>query len=571
MPEAAPSLVEGARRGSLGLIRAVIRPRWKRIALGVFGIIGHQTGESLVPVAIGFFIDRAVATGEYSQLLLGVVVLAVLFAAFSNSWRFGAGLLQRAFKGAEHDLRVAVARRVLDPAAGAYSSRLPGELLSIATADAERVGRIAYVISMGCGALAALAVTTIVLLRISVPLGLLVLFGTIPLIALIQFLGRTLEEHSRHEQAGAARAAGVANDLVSGLRVLKGIGAESAAVQRYRQASRLSLQATIRAARTQATYQGLNLGLSGVFLALVAFVGGRLAAEGEISVGDLIAALGLTQFLIGPMTRLTNMGAMWARARASAGRLASVLATAPAIGHEATLARPVRGDLRLEHVAAGTLRDVDFEVGAGECIGIATADAADAVSLLDCLTGLILPDRGRIEVDGNAIDGLRAEELHAAVLVTPHDSYLFAETMLENIHGASPADEDVTWAIDAAAADEVAENLPRGVDTVVSEGGRSLSGGQRQRVALARALAARPPVLVLHDPTTAVDSVTEARIADGIRRTRAGSTTLLVTTSPSLLAITDRVVFIDDGRVVSATGHTDLLVARADYQELVLS
>lgn len=567
----AASLSEGAREGSLGLIRAVVWPRRLRIALGTLGIIGHQTGESLVPVAIGFFIDHAVTNGEYENLLPAVAAMAVLFAAFSNSWRFGAGLLQRAFKGAEHDLRVAVARRVLDPAAGADSSRLPGELLSIATADAERVGRIAYVISAVSGAFAALAVTTIVLLRISIPLGLLVLFGTIPLIALIQFLGRTLEEHSGHEQAGAARAAGVANDLVSGLRVLKGIGAEDAAIERYRQASRLSLKATIRAARTQATYQGLNLGLSGVFLAIVALVGGRLAADGKISVGDLIAALGLTQFLIGPMTRLTNMGAMWARARASAARLAALLATPAVIAGDATLPRPVRGDLRLDHVAQASLQDLSFEVEAGECVGIATTDASDAVALLDCLTGLATVSSGRIELDGTSLAGLRADELHAAILVSPHDSYLFAETMLENIRGAAPADEDETMAIEAAAADEVAENLPHGVDTQVTEGGRSLSGGQRQRVALARALAARPPVLVLHDPTTAVDSVTEARIAEGIRRIRRDKTTLLVSTSPSLLAVTDRVIFIEDGRVVSANGHAELLETRADYQELVLS
>lgn len=567
----ADPLTEGAKGGSLGLIRAVVWPRRFRIGLGTLGIIGHQTGESLVPVAIGFFIDHAVTTGEYDRLPLAIAVMAVLFAAFSNSWRFGAGFLQRVFKGAEHDLRVAVARRVLDPAGGADSGRLPGELLSIATGDAERVGRIAYVISAVSGAFAALAVTTIVLLRISIPLGLLVLFGTIPLIALVQFLGRTLEEHSGHEQAGAARAAGVANDLVSGLRVLKGIGAENAAIERYRQASRSSLRATIRAARTQATYQGLNLGLTGVFLAIVALVGGRLAADGKISVGDLIAALGLTQFLIGPMTRLTNMGAMWARARASAGRLATVLATPPVIEGQTTLQQPVRGDLRFDDVSHASLRGLSFEVGAGECVGIATTDALDAVALLDCLTGLAPLEGGRIEVDGRSIAGLRADELHEAVLVTPHDSYLFAETMLENIRGPRPTEENVTWAIEAAAADEVAENLPSGVDSSISEGGRSLSGGQRQRVALARALAAQPPVLVLHDPTTAVDSVTEARIADGIRRTRRGKTTLLVCTSPALLAITDRVIFVEDGRVISDDVHAELLETRADYQELVLS
>jgi putative ABC transport system ATP-binding protein len=261
---------------------------------------------------------------------------------------------------------------------------------------------------------------------------------------------------------------------------------------------------------------------------------------------------------------------MWARAKASATRLASLLEAPSTITGAAALPKPVRGALLVDHLAHGTLEDVSFEVAAGECVGVVTSDALDAVALLDCLSGLATARAGRVEVDGWDLHGLRADELHSAVLVTPHDSYLFAETMLENIRAAA-TDVDVTWAIEAAAADEVAENLPQGLDTQVTEGGRSLSGGQRQRVALARALAAQAPVLVLHDPTTAVDSVTEARIAEGIQTVRDGRTTLLLTTSPALLAITDRVVFIEDGRVVSDSQHADLLESRGDYQELVLT
>ena len=212
------------------MIIGLLRSRWRSMAAGSAFMMGHQTGESLVPVAIGFFIDRAVRSGDYSDLLPGVVVLILVFAGLSNSWRFGAKFLQRAAKGAEHDLRVAVVRRVLDPAGPAGDNRLPGELLNIAAVDAERVGRIANVTATASGAFAALAVTSFVLLRISIPLGLLVIGGMVPLIALIQFLARTLERHSGAEQAEAARAAGIANDLVFGLRVLKGIGAEDAAV-----------------------------------------------------------------------------------------------------------------------------------------------------------------------------------------------------------------------------------------------------------------------------------------------------------------------------------------------------
>lgn len=552
------------------LILGALRARWKRIAAGSMFMVGHQTGESLVPVAIGFFIDSAVASGDSAKLLPGVIALIVVFAGLSNSWRFGAGLLQRAAKGVEHDLRVAVVRRALEPPRPGERVRLSGELLNIATIDAERVGRTANVIATACGAFAALAVTTIVLLRISLPLGLLVLVGSVPLVALIQFLGKTLEKHSGVEQAGSARAAGMANDLVSGLRVLKGIGAEDAAVQRYRGASRESLRATTRAAKTQATYQGLNMALTGVFLAIVALVGGRLAADGKISIGDLIAALGLTQFLIGPMYRLTNVGAMLARARASAERIAAVLSphvTPPPAGR---LPAGIEGRIAFENVRLGTLSDVSFMVEPGQIAGLAVADPADALALVDCLSGAAEPESGRILLDGVPLAGVERQALHTAILTVPHDSYLFGESVLDNIRGGSAAD-DLQWAVDASATDEVLLNLQQGIDTVVRQGGRSLSGGQRQRVALARALAAGAPVLVLHDPTTAVDSVTEARIAAGVRAARAGRTTLLITTSPALLAITDSVVFIDAGRVVSHGGHAEMLEMRPRYQELVVS
>lgn len=552
------------------LIATCMKRQWKNVARGAALFMGHQTGEALVPVAIGIFIDRAVSTGNYSELIPGVIMLAVVFAGLSNSWRFGAGFVLRAFRGTEHDLRMAIVKRILDPAGGA-GRRMTGEVLNIATVDAQRVGRIAEVIARSAAAFAALAVTTIVLLRISIPLGLLVILGSIPLLALIQLLGRTLERHSGAEQAGAARAAGIANDLVSGLRVLKGIGAEDAAIERYRVASRHSLDATKRAARTQSLYEGLNLALTGAFLALVAFVGGRLAANGTISVGDLIAALGLSQFLIGPMQRLTSVGAQLARGRASAARVASLLAE-PSRFTEAASHSPeqVAGRLRFESVTAGPLHDVSFEVEPGEMIGVAIAEPAEALALLDILDGSTEPLMGRVLLDGRDIDSLLPESRHAAVLVAPHDSYLFAETVLENVRAPS-SEEDVLWAIEAAAADEVAENLPRGLDTPLSEGGRSLSGGQRQRVSLARALAASPPVLVLHDPTTAVDSVTESRIAAAVRRTRGGKTTLIVTTSPALLAVTDRVVFLSDGAVRSVAPHSELMEARPDYQEMVVS
>ncbi|MGW3404930.1 ATP-binding cassette domain-containing protein, partial [Streptomyces zhihengii] len=224
---------------------------------------------------------------------------------------------------------------------------------------------------------------------------------------------------------------------------------------------------------------------------------------------------------------------------------------------------------RLVH---GTLRGVDLDTAPGELLGVVARDPAAAADLLRCLGRELDPDAGEISVDGQPLTALDPDAVRRAVLVAHHDADLFESSLLDNVRaGTGRADAALGPALEAAAADDVARTLPHGGATLLTERGRSLSGGQRQRVALARALAADPPVLVLHDPTTAVDAVTEARIASRLRELRRGRTTLLVTTSPALLAVTDRVVVLDGGTVTAEGGHRDLVAADAGYRAAVLA
>jgi putative ABC transport system ATP-binding protein len=215
--------------------------------------MGHQTGEALVPLLIGLAIERGVVDGDAAGLLLWLCVLAVVYVGLSYSFRFSARAGERASVTAAHHLRTALVERVLAPEGGAAEGRLPGELANTATEDAKRVGAVAMALIVGIAASTGLAVGAVVLLRMSVPLGLLVLLGTPLLLWLGHLLSKPLERRSETEQERAARASGVAADLVAGLRVLKGIGAEPAAVARYRRISQNSLTATVRAARACAS------------------------------------------------------------------------------------------------------------------------------------------------------------------------------------------------------------------------------------------------------------------------------------------------------------------------------
>lgn len=545
----------------------------RRVGLGAALGCVHQLGEALVPLLIGVVIDQAVAGRDGERLVLWLVVLAVMYVCLSWSFRLGARAGERAAEEAAHTLRLALVRRVLDARGGAEEGRLPGELVNVATEDAKRVGAVNMALMSGIWAVAGVTVSAVALLLTSVPLGLIVLLGTPLLLWLGHLLSKPLERRSEAEQDRAAHASGVAADLVAGLRVLKGLRAQRAAIERYRRTSQDSLAATLRAARAESWQTGLVLTLTGAFLALIALVGGRLALDGSLTLGQLVSAVGLALFLLGPLETFAWVNTELAQGRASAARIARVLDAGPAVvGGSGPVPAPVRGELRLRGVRLGGPDGVDLDVPAGRLTGIAVTDPAAAEALLRCLGRETDPETGSVELDGTPLTALDPTALRGAVLVAAHDAALFDGSLADNVTlGTESAATEVDPALVASRADEVAGSLPYGLATAVGEGGRSLSGGQRQRVLLARALRAEPPVLVVHDPTTAVDAVTEARIAEGLRAYRQGRTTVVVTNSPALLAVADRVVLLDGGRIGAEGRHADLVRTHPAYRTAVLA
>ena len=491
----------------------------------------HQLCEAAVPVLVGVVVDEAIEPGDGTALVLLLAALALLFAALSNAFRLGARVGIRGERRVAHGVRMRVLARVLDPRGGAEAGRLSGDLASVAGGDAGRVGALATLLPHALAALLAIVVAGLFLLDRSPLLGLIVLGGLPPLLLVAELLSRPLGRRARREREAIADAGAVAADLVAGLRPLKGIGGEAAGVVRYRAASTAMRDASIRAARAEAAYEGVLHGCTGALLVAVAFVGGREAAAGDLSLGGLIAALGLTQFLVGPLSRVGRVGAELARSRAAARRVSDVLGAPFAVADGGAACADGAGALVLRDVRDGELAGVDLAVAPGELVGVAPLDPADGERLVRLLARERDPEAGAIELDGAPLASLDPESARARMLVAGHDATLFAGTLREQVLGAHGNVGALDDALAASAADDVVATVPGGLDGAVTAGGRSLSGGQRQRVALARALCAQPTVLVLHEPTTAVDAATEARIADGLRTARRGRTTLLVTSS----------------------------------------
>lgn len=298
----------------------------------------------------------------------------------------------------------------------------------------------------------------------------------------------------------------------------------------------------------------------------MAGVGGALALNGTLDLGSLVASLGLAQFLIGPLQVLAGAVSEVGRGLASAERVRTVLARPPAVAETDGLQPLPPGDIVLQAVPVAGLGPVDLTLAEGRLTGLVLSDAVAAFHLCRLLGRELDPTAGRITVGGTALQDVSLDQLRRVVLVAPHESRLFAGTMADNVTtgGAGEASSAMT----AAMADEVLATLPHGSGTDLGADGHRLSGGQRQRVALAHALAAAAPVLVLHDPTTAVDAATEAAIAERVALARRGLTTVLVTTSPALLRRCDRVVFLRPGNVRSGT-HQEFQDRIPDYRGLV--
>jgi putative ABC transport system ATP-binding protein len=562
-------------RTGLAILWRTVTRNSRLLTSGSLLICGHQLCEAMVPVLIGVLIDRAVKPGDATQLLLWIGVLAALFVALTVCYRLGARHLMRAIATEGHQLRVDLAARILHPQRLRTTQRT-GELLSIASTDADNTSYLLDYIPRIAGAITAIAVCATVLLTIDIPLGLAVLLGTPVILFVLHFGGPVITRRVADQQELAGEATAMSADLIAGLRPLRGIGAEQAAAQRYRTVSRDALAASIRAARTQGVYLGFSTALSALLAVGIAVLAGWFALRGDITVGQLITVIGLAQFLLEPFGTMAEVPSWIAEARASAERVGWIedapLTLSPGGG---TLGAGPHG-IVLDGVRYGTLEEITLSVEPGQLVGVVTTRASDADAIVAVLSGQLAREdySGEIRLGGRALEELDLAEARRVLLVEPHKADLFTGSLRTNLVVDGAGAPRLEKALQASSAVDVIDVHHDGLDHRVTERGSSLSGGQRQRLTLARALLQAAPVLVLHEPTTAVDAVTESAVAQGIADLRHGPetgdfTTVIVTSSPALLAVADRVVLVDGGRVVVEGTHEKLL-DRPDYTSAVL-
>ena len=528
---------------------------------GVLLGIVWMVSQALMPAAIGKAIDVGVTDRDLDGLVTWGLVL------------LGLGLLQATAGTVRHRLAVHVwlagayrtvqiTVRQANRLGAALPKRLStGEMVSIGTSDMDQIGGALDITARGSGAVVAIAVVAVILLSTSMPLGLVVVLGVPVLVLIVSVLIRPLHRRQQAYRDQQGRLTTRAGDIVTGLRVLRGVGGEPVFSDRYRTESQRLRAEGVRVARVDSLLEAAQILLPGSFVALVTWLGARFALQGDITAGQLVAFYGYAAFLITPLRTLTEVLNKYTRGYVAARRVVRLLGLTPEFTDPAEPAQLPERPGELVDLESGLV------VRPGRLTALASTTPEEAVAVADRLGRYVDAD---VTLHGVPLRDLTLDTVRERILVADNDARLFAGPLRAELDPRDSADDaTIHAALTAASATDIVEALPDGLATMVAERGREFSGGQQQRLRLARALVVDPEILVLVEPTSAVDAHTEARIADRLGEARRGRTTLVCTTSPLLLGRADRVVFLEDGKVVAEGTHTELLATEPRYAATV--
>ncbi|WP_420847530.1 ABC transporter transmembrane domain-containing protein [Nakamurella flava] len=553
------------------------RHRTITLLAALSAVVGVGLG-ALVPLLTQVAIDDATAgsTAGLGWVVAGLVGLAVV--------QFGSSFLRRWAGGrlsldVQHDMRQDVfsALQRLD---GAGQDRLQtGQVVSRASSDLQMVQSLLAMVPLSAGQVVLFVASLAIMLTLS-PLLTLTALIVVPAVVVVSRATRTvLFPATWSAQQSAAEVAGIVEENVTGVRVVKGFGQEEREVGRLDAGARRLFADRMRAVRLTGSITPALQGLTALGQVAVLGIGGYLALNGTITLGTFLAFTLYLAQLVAPTRMLTLLLVTAQQARASVERVLEIIDTLPVITDPEDPQPLPDGplDVAFTGVRFGyapdqpVLDSFELHVPAGRTVAVVGSSGSGKSTLSLLLPRFYDPQRGTVAVGGRDVRAVGLQELRGNVGVVFEEAFLFSDTIAANIaYGRPDADrEQVRAAARAAEAADFIEALPQGYDTVIGERGLTLSGGQRQRLALARAMITDPRVLVLDDATSAVDPVTEAAILATLGRLTADRTTLLIAHRRSTLLLADVVAVMDRGRVVDMGPHDELLTRCQAYRDLL--
>jgi len=564
--------------------REYLRPYLWLLALMLAAAMGAAGAEIVIPLLVKGIIDGPIAHGDTRALIplgLAAIALGVTQSGLSLYRRW---VQASAVTGMERSMRDSLYAHLERLDVGFHDEWQSGQLLSRATTDLSAIRRFAGfgIIFFITNVVTFVAVIAL-LIRLNWWLGLLTGLVFLPVLVICTRFERRYRVLSRRAQDQQGDLATYVEEAAAGVRVLKALGRrDEAAVQHGSQAALVRITQVEKARLRGTFWSGLDL-VPNAVIGLILLLGALAVSHGKLSLGGLVAFIALALQLVWPIEAMGYILAAGQEAATAAQRIYEIFDTEPAItdggGAPAGVPAPARPRARLvfDHVTfrypgapAPVLRDVCLELEPGETVAVVGPNGAGKTTLLQLVPRLAEVSGGRVLLDGADVRDLPLAVLRSRVGCAFEDPTLFSASVRENVsYGAAGADEEAILAALAAAQADFVADLPWGLGTRIGEQGMALSGGQRQRVALARAILARPEVLLLDDPLSALDVHTEARVTRALAEVLAASTALVVAHRPSTVMLADRVALLDDGVIVATGSHHDLLATQARYRALM--
>jgi ABC-type multidrug transport system fused ATPase/permease subunit len=503
------------------------------VTAAVFGTL-WALPSAVLPLVVGQGIE-AIAAGNRPDVWLWALATAglgivqaggggVLHFCSYGLWLHGAGSTQRLVS--THAARLGATLR---------EGTTTGNVVAVTSSDINYVGNTFEVIGRAVGSAVMFVVIGIALLTTSPLLGVVALVG-VPLAVLgIGPLLAPLQRRKTKQREELSGVTALGADIVSGLRILRGVGGERQFLGRFRVASQKVRRAGVEVGRSEGWLAAAEIALPGLVTVAITWLGARLALEGTISVGQLVAFYGVSAFLVMPVTTATEAVSALSSGLVSARKVCGILGLQPKLADPAEPRPLPHGPLSLYDSQTGVT------VPAGKLVVIDAG--AEAEALADRLTRFADPSDGEDVLVGEVpVREVSLTELRGRVVYAHNQDIWFSGILGEQVGSTLPSEVGVTAALFAADADDIVDGLPQGVDELIGERGREVSGGQRQRLSLARALAIDADVLVLDEPTSAVDAHTEARITERVAKLRQGKTTVVFSQSPLWTVVADEVL-----------------------------
>ena len=563
-----------------------LRPYFWPLVAMLAAAITAALAQIAIPLLIMAVIDGPIEHGNARALIpLGLAAIAFgVTEAGLNLYR--RWVQASAVTGMERSMRDSLYAHLQRLDAGFHDEWQSGQLLSRATTDLSAIRRFAgFGIIFFITSVVTFVVVIALLIRLNWWLGLITGCVFLPVLVICTRFERRYRVLSRRAQDQEGDLATYVEEAATGIRVLKALGRRDEAAARHAGQSSLVRTTQIQKARLRGTFwAGLDL-VPNAVIGLILLLGALAVSLGELSLGGLVAFIALALQLVWPIEAMGYILASGQEAATAAQRIYEIFDTEPAITDRPAADRAAgapeapkqHGRLRFDNVTfrypgapAPLLRGVSLDLEPGETVALVGPNGAGKTTLLELVPRLAEVSGGAILLDGTDIRDLPLADLRATVGCAFEDPTLFSASVRENVSYGAPGagEEEILAALAAAQADFVAD-LPWGLDTRIGEQGMALSGGQRQRVALARAILARPAVLILDDPLSALDVHTEAKVTRALAQVLSASTALVVAHRPSTVMLADRVALLDGGVIAAIGSHQDLLATQDRYRELM--